>query len=133
MNKSIYIHANVLNCHLATFCKYHYNSKKQPNGNLKHLHVYICSCSYSLPATNMMACLTTKYISPCSYQSPWPPPDISSLSYHRLYTPYGYETHKRHCLHAVFVPLCYIRRPFTANSSFQNFIHKIIKLVESYK
>ena len=24
-------------------------------------------------------------------------------------TPYGYETHKRHCLHAGFVPLRYIR------------------------
>ena len=44
---------------------------------------------------------------------------------HRLYTPYGYETHKRHCLHAGFAPLCYICRPFTENSSFQNFIRKI--------
>ena len=47
----------------------YYNSKKRPNDNLKHLHVYICSCSYRLPAINMMACLTTKYISPYSYQS----------------------------------------------------------------
>ena len=53
---------------------------------------------YSLPAANMMACLTTKYnsfcsnqstwllpdISPCSYKSTWPPPDISSWSYQSL-------------------------------------------------
>ena len=56
-------------------------TKKWPNNNLKHLHVYIYSCSYSLPATNMMAFLTTKYISPCSYQSTWPQPDISPCFY----------------------------------------------------
>ena len=44
---------------------------------------------------------------------------------HRLYTPYGYETHKHHCLYAGFAPSCYIRRPFTESSSFQNFIRKI--------
>ena len=42
MNKSIYIHANVLNCCLVAFCKYNYYScKKWPNNNLKHLHVYM--------------------------------------------------------------------------------------------
>ena len=50
---------------------------------------------------------------------------LASYLDHRLYTPYGYETHKRHCLYAGFAPLCYIRRAFTENSSFQNFIHKI--------
>ena len=59
-------------------------TKKRPNDNLKHLHIYVCSCSYSLPATNMMACLTTKYISPCSYQSTWPQPDISPWPYTNL-------------------------------------------------
>ena len=34
------MHANVLNCRLAAFCKSHYNSKKQLIENLKHLHVY---------------------------------------------------------------------------------------------
>ena len=42
-----------------------------------------------------------------------------------LHTPYEYETYKRHCLQAGFAPLYYIRVPFTANSSFQNFIRKI--------
>ena len=36
-------------------------TKKRPNDKLKHLHVYTCSCSYSPPATNMIACLTTEY------------------------------------------------------------------------
>ena len=40
-----------------------------------------------LPATNMMACLTTKYISPYSYQSTWPQPDISPCSYQSTWPP----------------------------------------------
>ena len=52
-------------------------TKKRSNDNLKHVHAYICSCSYSLPLTNMLACLTTKYICPCFYKSTWLTPDIS--------------------------------------------------------
>ena len=44
MNKSIYIHANILNVAWPLFCKCHYSSKKQPTGNLKY-------CSYK-PASN---------------------------------------------------------------------------------
>ena len=73
----------------------HLISHHRPNSNLKHLHAYTCSYSYSLPATNMMACLTTSLcsyqstwlqpdISRCSYQSTWPPPDISSWSYQSI-------------------------------------------------
>ena len=40
-----------------------------------------------LPATNMMACSTTKYISPYSYQSTWPQPDISPCSYQSTWPP----------------------------------------------
>ena len=54
---------------------------------------------------------------------------LKSLSYgcvciwipsnHRLYTPYGYETRKRHRPYAGFAPPYCILRPFTANSSLQ--------------
>ena len=76
--------------------KYYRNSKKRPNHNLKHLHIYTCSYSYSLPATNMMACLTTKYISLCSYQSTWLQPDISRCSYQSTWlqpsSPWSYQS-----------------------------------------
>ena len=45
--------------------------------------------------------------------------------------PYGYETHKCHCLHAGFAPLYYICQPFTANSSLQNFILMIFIMHKS--
>ena len=50
---------------------------------------------------------------------------------HRLYTPYGYETRKHHQPYAGFTPPYYILRPFTANSSLQNFIHIIPNMHKS--
>ena len=61
--------------------------------------------------------------------------ELSHLWIYGPIMPYGYETHKHHCLHAGFVPPYYIHRLFTANSSLQNFIqahntHHAQKLVE---
>ena len=55
----------------------------------------------------------------------------SSILAHRLYTPYGYETRKRHRPYAGFAPLYNIFRPFTASSSLQNFIHIIPNMHKS--
>ena len=53
----------------------------------------------------------------------------------RLYTTYGYETHKGHSMHAGFASLYYICRPFTATFIFSKLhtnIHHAQKLVGSY-
>ena len=59
-NTHTHTHTHICTCaHESDFKKPRF--KKRPNNSSERLHVYICSCSYSPPATNMVACLTTEY------------------------------------------------------------------------